>query len=541
MQTELDLKSTGSAGTGTSHPHRLERTAVSLLFLMLALAGLGQAAGKQFGYDELVTLRIASLPSFHDIYQFFASGKDTTGYLCAVVVHAARRLHGRPEITTRLAFELAYLLTCECIYRFIRARYAAGFALAGTAAFGIAYVFYFASEIRPYAFALLGAGVGVYCWQRANRTPRHRSLAIFGLFAGLSMAILFHFFAVFLVAPFALAQWVEERTARRRRPAIWLAILLYPASVLLLAPSLLASHRVYGGTFWSRPSYTNLMDIYIQYMDLPSKSLPAALAVLAIAIWMHRTGRLGRLEAFLVRERGGSSGYSSGEWTLVFGLAFFPVVAFFGSFALGAYRWSYVLPFHIGMALLVAGLLAEVTRRSTRAGWALGLGMCLLLLAQKKSLLMQGTRVLIHRPAAPYPAEANQGWYELVRSSPLPLISDGPDPLVRLEHYAPPDIGRRAIYLTSRERALRVPSSVTNELNMEYFNPALHYNVEDYDTFIRSHHDFLLLTKPAQLIHTWLFYTLLQQAKTDARIHIELAWGERPLDTTEQIYRVHVE
>src|ERR1700712_980481 len=395
-----------------SRGRAVETIALLTLLAFVALASFGQAATKAFWYDELVTLRISSLGSVGNIIHFFMSGKDTTGLLPAMIVHAARHIPARLEVTTRLPFELAYLVTCLCLYGFIRRRYSVGFALSGTLTFVLGFTFYYSTEIRAYGFLLLGAAIAIYCWQLANQSGSLRNLAVIGLFVGLSAAILFHLFAVFLFVPFAVAQWVQDQETRIRRVQVWLALLFYPLSALVLTPSILAARQIYGKTFWSKPSLLTVMEAYKDFVDAPGKCLPFLLIFVGIYLWMDRTGRIRRNnEAFSQT----GTGYSASEWTLAFLLSLLPVIAFAGASVLGVYRGLYVMPVFLGLSMLAAGLVAELTHKSSPVGWALAVMLLFIFVAQKKSRLVDGLHAVLGRPAI-YRSrmEFSEDWYSHV-------------------------------------------------------------------------------------------------------------------------------
>src|ERR1700689_5867566 len=66
--------------------------AMGLLLCLYFVALVGLAASDYLWYDELVILRVAGLPHWHDIWNFYASGLDTIGLLYALVLHAMLKL-----------------------------------------------------------------------------------------------------------------------------------------------------------------------------------------------------------------------------------------------------------------------------------------------------------------------------------------------------------------------------------------------------------------------------------------------------------------
>jgi len=373
---------------------------------LIEICALGQSAMKFFWYDELVTLRIAQLGSVHSIFQFFQAGKDTTGLLPAMIVHAMAYLPGRPEVITRLPFEFGYLLTCLCVYRFLRFRYPAGYALSGTLTLALGYSFYYATEIRSYSFLLLGSALACVAWQSLNERRSSGVLAALGLWLGLSIAIMFHVFAGFLFIPFAIAQVVSDRASGRALWSAWAALLLFPLSLAPLVPSILAARQIYGKTFWAPPTLRSVMEVYGYFADTPARIFPALLILLAIYLWHIREGRQEPADGAM------SAGFSLAEWVLLFALGLFPVICFLGSLPLGVYRAQYVMPFFFGISILTIGLVAEFTHRSRHIGLVLAGSLALLFCGQQKIRLGQGLVCLLGKPATvTLPTEYSTKWY----------------------------------------------------------------------------------------------------------------------------------
>ena len=101
---------------------------VLLCLLFVALVGL--AASDYLWYDELVIVRVAALPGWHDIWNFYASGLDTIGLLYALILHALRVLPADEEIRSRLPAIVSFLAMLGCVFVFVRRRYAAVYAFA---------------------------------------------------------------------------------------------------------------------------------------------------------------------------------------------------------------------------------------------------------------------------------------------------------------------------------------------------------------------------------------------------------------------------
>ena len=168
-----------------------------VLLCLLFVALLGLAASDYLWYDELVIVRVAALPHWHDIWNFYASGLDTIGLLYAVVLHALRGLPADEEIRSRLPAIVSFLGMLWCTFVFVRRRYAAVYAFAVVLLLTTFPLLSFAVFAKSYAVELAGLGFAMICWQKGLEESRGWCAA--GVWCGLAVAISSHTFAIFLV------------------------------------------------------------------------------------------------------------------------------------------------------------------------------------------------------------------------------------------------------------------------------------------------------------------------------------------------------
>ncbi len=501
----------------------------------VAWATLGQSAQKLFWYDELITLRLADLPTLAQIFRFYESGRDTTSFLPTMLVHLAQKLPGREEVVTRLPFMLAYLIACACVWLVLRRRYSAGYASGTVFLLAQGGTFLFASEIRAYAFVIMGLAIALASWESANQTDSSDRLAAFGVFLGLGCAVLFHVFAIFLFVPFAFAEWFHRQRTRRTRWGMWFALLLFPAMVAVVLPTTVRARAIYGNTFWAKPTVGDLMGTYTLFL-VPIGRDFAEIAVLGgITLWLLYGKRGSKFQ----RDTREDVGFTWPEWGLLLGIVLIPFIAFLGAKVLGVFRPQYVLYFEVGATVFLVGSFAEGMLRNVRAGWAFAGLMFMLFLVHSRDFLREAVHELNGRPVMYLPSDYDPLWGEFIRTTPLPVVADGPLVMLPLEQYAPADLKRRLVLLTSRAHSLQQPKSVTTELNMEVFGRELRLPLEDYDQFTTAHREFLLIVTPTREEYSWLFSNLLKQAESNPNVSLKLIWSN-PLQPTSDIYEVHL-
>lgn len=459
--------------------------AVTLLVSFVVI--LGQSARKLLWYDELITVRTASLPGFHQIWNFYARGLDTTSPTPSLIVHAALKLPFGPEIDSRLPFSLGFLLMLGCMYVFMRRRYSSVYALPAILfPILVPIFFYFSTEARAYALVLGGAGLSMVCWQAAVSSLR-RGWSLFGLWFGLALAIDVHSFAIFLMVPFTLAQVTRDFIRRKPDWPAWTAIALFPLGLLPVLPGQRAASHFYGSHFWSRPQLGFLLDSYSEVFTAATIFLIALLVFAGCIAFMRQTG------SSLLSEDPETSGFTPPEWMLVIALALTPLYAVPASFLLHVYRPQYVIFYCIGFVLCVFGILAELALRSRAAGAVL-LAIIGGLFLIKAGQFVNGVKTLLHptqihrRLQAEYDA---QPWIELLENSALPIVPGDHLLFTQLSFYGPADLEPRLFYLTDFRNAAKYPQSITGQLNFLLYGKELGWQTMDIAQFLPSHRRFL--------------------------------------------------
>jgi hypothetical protein len=457
---------------------------VLLCLLFVALVGL--AASDYLWYDELIIVRVAALPQWHDIWNFYASGLDTIGLLYALVLHALRVLPADEEIRSRLPAIVSFLGMLWCVFVFVRRRYAAVYAFAVVLLLTTFPLLAFAVFAKSYAVELAGLGLAMICWQKG--LEESSGWAALGVWCGLAVAISSHTFAIFLVVPFAAAQWWAD--ARRRVTwGMWAALVLFPAALLPVLPSDLRASKLYGSNFWSKPSSALMKQTYIDYFTTNWRFLVILLIAGLIVSLVLVEGQ----SAEELPER--KTGFSGPEWMLVGLLAALPAFVLPASYLLHAYRADYVLGYAIGLGILMVALFAEQSRRTEAAGLVLLILFAAVTLKVDLKTMPQGIRALVH-PKSVHAALAarydSEPWVKLLEGSDLPVLVGDHLLYTRLECYAPDELKRRLYFLTDFAEVGRYPLSETSQRNFLLFGKLLGYQTMDVGEFVPEHRHVLL-------------------------------------------------
>ena len=476
-----------------------------LCLLFVALVGL--AAKDYLWYDELVIVRVAALPHWHDIWNFYASGLDTIGLLYAMLLHGLRGLPADEEIRSRLPAIVSFLGMLWCVFVFVRQRYAAVYAFAVVLLLTAFPLLAHAVFAKSYAIELAGLAFAMVCWQKG--LEKRSGWSAVGVWCGLALAISSHTFAIFLVVPFAAAQWWADARRGRVNWEMWGALVLFPLILVPVLPGALRASKVYGSNFWSKPNVDLMKQTYIDYFATNWRFL----VMLLIA------GLIVALVLMAVKSEGEGSatkrGFSGPEWVLVGLLTALPVYVLPASYLLHAYRADYVLGFAIGLGILLVAAFAEQSRRSGVAGLVLLILFAAVTLKVDLKTIPAGVHALVHPHGvhAVLAAEYNNDpWVKLLESNDLPVLVGDHLLYTRLECYAPDELKRRLYFLTDFAEVSKYPLSETAQRNFLLFGNRLGYQTMDVGTFLPEHRHVLMAVGPMKGT-LWLPPYMLHQAE----------------------------
>ena len=486
-------------------PHAGAAMLVLLCLLFVALVGL--AASDYLWYDELIIVRVAALPHWHDIWNFYASGLDTIGLLYALVLHALRGMPADDELRSRLPAIVSFLGMLWCVFVFVRRRYAAVYAFAVVLLLTTFPLLAFAVFAKSYAVELAGLAFAMICWQKG--LEESSVWGAVGVWCGLAVAISSHTFGIFLVVPLAAAQWWADARRRRVSWPMWAALVLFPVVLLPVLPGGLRASRLYGSNFWSKPSAALMKQAYIDYFSTNWRFLVILLIAGLIMSLVMVEGK--SAEELPRRKRG----FSGPEWMLVGLLTALPAYVLPASYLLHAYRADYVLGYAIGLGILLVALFAEQSRRSGAAGVVLLILFAAVTLKVDLKTFPGGIRALVH-PKSVHAALAarynGEPWVKLLEGSDLPVLVGDHLLYTRLDCYASPELRRRLYFLTDFAEVHTYPLSETSQRNFLLFGKLLGYQTMDVGEFVPDHRH-ALMTVGTMTGTLWLPQYMMHQAE----------------------------
>jgi hypothetical protein len=446
--------------------------AYSLIF-WLGVASL--AAFKPFWSDELFTYHLAELPTAAQLWSAFAEGAEPTPPVTYFLTRSIHGLLGPGHVTTRLPALAGFWVMTLCVYIFVRRRCSAACAWFALLVPFLTEGFRYAYEARAYGIVLGLCGVALVSWQHAASAAGGRRATLTALALSLALAAATHYYAIFLVGPFLLGELVR---ACRERRVDWPMLLALAAPLLMLIAllPLIRQAMAYAPTFCNKPQWSYAVRAY------PALLKPALVPLTAL---------LAGLLAYRWHSSKGAGAEPSSAWlplhevAVTAGILALPVIAVVvAMITVGVYSHRYVLPVSVGFSVGL-GLLAGCVWQGPRLLY------CLVAI----TALAAGVRIA--REAQRF--QERQAWQNEVlalllqfRDDPRPIALSNPLQALELQHYAPPDLARRLVYLSDPQLWLSRLQQDTPDLSLRRLAEYVPIGWSPREQFEAAHARFLV-------------------------------------------------
>jgi hypothetical protein len=473
---------------------------IGLLVVYVVLRGFVGAAARLFWFDEFLTLTIAGQRTPPEMWATLNRGFDIHPPLFYLVERLALLVPVKQEAALRLPSIVAFACTVVCIFAYAKRRSGelagcvCAVLLLSTSLFDRYLV-----EARPYSPMAACIAFALVCYQRL---PSIRWTVLLGL--SLALAESFHYYAVFAMVPFGLAELVTFYSSRRFRWPVWLALVCGTLPLFACVPLLLRARTFYGGhPPFQKPVFLHLPDFYGSFF-LVNAAYGAGLAVVAL-------GAIALASRFIARsgapsETGEGAGW--GEATLLAAFVCLPVIVF-GLVRVtdAALNERYVLACIFGILLGLACALSLVRPQvlALVALFVLGtIGW------QEQNFWRAGR----HAAGYPYSINSNRQLGQvktLIESAghpELPLVVGPAFAYVGLVHYLPDSWTGRAVALVDRQRDLQADGSVPMFMYklLDVLKDYMPLRLQQYSDFTSSHNEFVLY---AETDDDWVLTRLL--------------------------------
>jgi hypothetical protein len=243
------------------------------LLLILAVGGIAayMAQQKAFWFDEIVALSVAEASSPEDFWRRATAGYEFNPPLSCLSIIASEKLFGRGELTSRLPFILAGMLTLWFLFQLQSLRKGPWAGFWTLLLFINTEALQFFYEARGYIWVLCFLSLAWWLWAKIE--SGQSSLLLYAAFTtSIIGALLSHMWAVVIPCAFLITMLVRPRANAR-------AILALAAAspALLLYPPLVDSSRLHQ---FNNPTYQAPL---LEALRLILAGMPLLILVLILA------------------------------------------------------------------------------------------------------------------------------------------------------------------------------------------------------------------------------------------------------------------
>lgn len=467
-----------------------------LLVVYSVIRSVIAAASKPLWFDEICTQIIARLGNARAIWDALKNAADGQPPLFYLIEAHASTLLRNEEISYRLIS--IFGLACVLIFVFLFAcrRTNAAYALLCSALLLVTILFdIYAVEARPYSLEVACFALALLCYQRA---PAPAWMIVMGL--ALALAENLHYYAIFALVPFGAAEAAMLAKTRQIRFAVWLAIISGCVPILWLFPLLRALKITYGEHLLAPASLVRAFAIY-GWIFTPQKNVLVVFALATACATAILIAIAAAIQSLLRPSRTRAARTSdpfAHEHVLMLGFLALPFIAYLGAkLAHGALVDRYVLSVVLGIPLAACSLHAWLGRRGRIA---FTIAAILLIASREARFWMQQDH---HIGQLQSPAPRAEQMVEAAGYSNLPVVISSPLQYLQLNHYAPPELQPRLVFLVDPPKAIEYDGSDSGDRQMLLLRAYAPLAVEKFADFRAKHLEFLLLSNGDPRLDWW--------------------------------------
>lgn len=311
-QTSIDsrFQQTGIVTWLDAHPGEAFAALTGLYFAVVFVL----SSVKLMWLDELITLHLARLNSFHDLWHALAMGADPNPPVTYVLVHWCRQVFGDHEWAYRLPAAVGCWAGLASLFAFLKRRVSGFWAIFGCLVWMAMAAFDYSFESRSYGIFYGLAMLAFFCWSVTAdeaRTARERWAALAGMMLALAAGISTNYFAVLAFLPPAAGElvktivrarrprpgtpveFIKSRRARRFRALsaidlrIWLGFAVAALPLLLYRPLIARSIAQFSPYAWNKVTIDQVFDSYTEMVEIILYPI-LALLVLAGVVFFNK-------------------------------------------------------------------------------------------------------------------------------------------------------------------------------------------------------------------------------------------------------------
>jgi len=482
------------------------------LVLYCAAVAVLSAESKPFWTDEIVTLAIVRLPTISGMWDALRRVVDAFPPPFFLLERCADKLPLDPHIAVRLPSILGFCCILLSVFAFIRRRSGGIIALVCAASLLLTVLFEpYSVEARAYSLMTAFIALALVCYQRAEAVWSAVLLALC-----LATAVSTHYYAVFVLVVFGLAETAFCLEKRRFRPTVWFAICCGLAPIVAFWPLLSAVRAYFHAGFWATPALSTAMETYGWFFRSPGPlgtALAAVAAVGVIITWAQE--RIGS------RSEPDPLSLPLQECVLICGLLLVPLIVLAVTKLIhGGFTYRYMLPSLLGFPLAAGYILARVDRKIV-ALFVVFVVIAVTLQEGIGWIHRVGSRGRRISPTADVEELVNAAGYPQ-----LPVVISDAHDFVQFSYYAPPELARRLVSVVDPQQATLYAGTDNLDKSLLALRSCLPLQLYEYDPFAAKYSRFLLYSGgggwdwwPARLVHDRDQISLLAM-KGKAKIYV---------------------
>lgn len=428
--------------------------------LLVSIALMGRAHQKPFWSDEVVFRWIALEPSVHAIYHDLLVPTDLDPPVAQIATHFAMMVFGSGVIGARVPSMIGVCSALLCLFLVLEMYVDSLFACIGLLFPLSSLLITYGWEARPYGLMYGFLALAVLSWCRLGEENSHRRLWTFLLTVSLVLMLGCHFYSVFALPAFFVAEFVRMRRRAHIEWATWLVILGASATELFYLP-IMAAARKYSDGYFEKPDLDSLPAMFVH-------AFPNAGTLLFVFLLLAGAVVL----ASVLASASSTSGVpivthrSEPEFiALALMLTLVPVFGWLaGILFLKAFVTRYVLHGLIGLFLL----LPFVSSRLSKGNPVVALLLIATFGFQGLLVVGRGISDLLKAPdpiLAPRISDASLSDLTAIQSAVSQLHGDvvisDPRVLIEMANYSP-ELKSRCIYLADRDKELEINGKTTS-------------------------------------------------------------------------------
>jgi|HubBroStandDraft_2_1064218.scaffolds.fasta_scaffold02490_4 hypothetical protein len=491
MPVEHDVLAEGKTGRLTGIFSLLSPTAfnwfVGVLVVYVIVRGIVAASQKPFFFDEIITLAIASQANVRNIWNSLVQSVDSHPPLFYLVERLSLAILHNPQIALRMPSILAFPCIAVCVFAYLRARCSAPVSFLCTVLLLLTTLFSnYAINARGYSMVIACIALALVSYQRIPSPFWSVMLTI-----SLALAEALHYYAIFSVFPFAMAEAFYFVRHRKFRWQVWVA-LGFGVVPLALCWHLLVNFRsYYGPHIWAHTGLSSLPALYGYFLSVGS---PFGFAVAL----MCAAGVIG---ARFLPGSESSAGIPNidelVEGVLLLGLLFVPFTTLLVTKMLhGILLDRYVLSTILGVVIAMACVMS-LARAQVVALFAVFILSSIGL--HELSFWRSAHGAHLNDPAA-----SVESFVQKANESDLPVVISDGLLYLQLAHYASPEWKKRFVYLLDEQKAVQYMGTDSIDKNLVVLRQYMPLETEEFSEFGRAHNEFLLYVEDPRQGFDWL-------------------------------------